>query len=147
MPDITSANAVFTISVPLLLPVPQRLQGFAVDDIFDMDEVDATDTMMGVDGILSGGMIYAPKMQNVKLQADSPSISFFDAWYAGQQAGIAAFAAQGIVTFPSLGTTYALITGFLSRYKPMADAKKVMQPRSFRITWQSVTPAPVGLSG
>ena len=67
MATITSANVVFTLSVPLLLPVPQRIQGFAVDDIFDMDDVDATDTMMGVDGILSGGMIYAPKMQNIKL--------------------------------------------------------------------------------
>jgi hypothetical protein len=145
--DITSANAVFIISVPLLLPVPQQLQGFAVDDIFDVDDVDSTDVMMGVDGILSGGMIFAPKSMNVALQADSPSMSFFDGWYQGQQAATAAFAAQASVTFTAIGTTYALLTGFLTRYKPMPDAKKVLQPRKFRITWQSVVPAPVGAAG
>ena len=147
MPDITSANAVFLISVPLLLPVPQQLQGFAVDDIFDVDDVDATDVMMGVDGILSGGMIFAPKPMNIALQAGSPSRSFFDAWYQGQQGAVTAFAAQAQITFTGLGLTYSLLTGYLSRYKPMADAKKVLQPTKFRVTWQSITPAPVGAAG
>lgn len=145
--DITSANAVFTISVPTLLPVPQQLQGFAADDIFDADDVDAGDIVMGADGILSGGMVFAPKPMNIALQADSPSIAFFDAWYNGEQAAIAKFTAQATVTFTSIGTSYSLITGFLSRYKPMADAKKILQPRKFRIVWQSTAPAPVGIAG
>jgi hypothetical protein len=145
--DITSANAVFLISVPLILPVPQQLQGFAADDIFDMDDVDSTDTMMGVDGILSGGMIYAPKPQNVALQADSPSMSFFEAWYQIQQGNAAAYAAQGNITFTAIGRSYQMLTGFLTRYKPMADAKKVLQPRKFRITWQEVIPVPIGSAG
>jgi len=147
MADITSANAVILISVPLLLPVPQQLQGFAADDIFDMDDVDATDVVMGVDGILSGGVVFTPKPQNYSLQADSPSISFFDAWYAGQQSAVAAFAAQGTVTFTSVGKSFACATGFLTRYKPMPDAKKTLQPQKFRITWQSVIPTPVGIAG
>ena len=145
--DITSANAVFLISVPLILPVPQQLQGFAADDIFDMDDVDSTDTMMGVDGVLSGGMIYAPKPQNIALQADSGSVSFFEAWYQMQQGNAAAYAAQGNVTFTSIGRSYQLLTGFLTRYKPMADAKKVLQPRKFRVTWQQVIPVPIGAAG
>ena len=145
--DITSANAVFLMSVPLILPVPQQLQGFAADDIFDMDDVDSTDVMMGVDGILSGGMIYAPKPQNIALQADSPSMSFFEAWYQMQQGNAAAYAAQGNITFTAIGRSYQLLTGFLTRYKPMADAKKVLQPRKFRVTWQQVIPVPIGAAG
>jgi hypothetical protein len=147
MADITSANAVFLISVPLLLPVPQQLQGFAVDDIFDIDDVDSTDTMMGVDGILSGGMVFQPKPMNIALQADSASLAFFDAWYQGQQTAMVAYAAQATITFTGLQRTYALLTGYLSRYKPMADAKRVLQPRKFRVTWQSITPAPIGAAG
>lgn len=147
MPDITSNNAVFLISVPLLLPVPQQLQGFAVDDIFDVDDIDATDTMMGADGILSGGMVLAATPMNVALQADSVSISFFEAWYQGGRQSRAAFPALATITFPGNGRTYALTTGFLSRYKPMSDAKRVLQLRKFRITWESVTVAPIGLAG
>ncbi|MDR3534028.1 MAG: hypothetical protein P4L90_26110 [Rhodopila sp.] len=147
MPDITAANTVFLISVPLLLPVPQQLQGFATDDIFTAEDIDATDTQQGVDGILSAGMIYMPKPMDIALQADSVSISFFEAWYQGQQAAVAAYAAQATVTFTGINTSYVCTTGWLKRYKPMADAKKLLQPRKFRIEWQSITPSPVGASG
>lgn len=147
MGDITSANVVFMISVPLILPVPQQLQGFGADDIFDTDAVEATSTMMGVDGKLSGGMVFVPKPMSVTLQADSPSIGFFDAWYQAQQAAMSAYAAQGNVTFPSLGTTFAMLTGYLKNYKYMPDAKKLLQPRKFTIEWESVVGSPVGLAG
>lgn len=147
MTDITSANAVFTISVPLLLPVPQRLQAFAADDIFDFDDVDAGEVIMGVDGFLSSGLVFAAKPQNISLQADSPSVAFFDAWYAGEQAAVFKAPASGVVTFPALGKSWTLVTGFLSRYKPVPDAKKVLMPQKFRITWQSTIPIPVGLAG
>ena len=145
--DITSANTILLLSVPLILPVPQQIQAFAADDIFDADDVDATETMMGVDGRLSGGMVYMPKPMNFALQADSDSIAFFDAWYQGQQSAVGAFPASGTVTFPSIGKSYALIKGFLKRYKPMADGKKVLQPQKFRIEWEQVLPSPVGFSG
>ena len=33
--------------------------------------------------------------------------------------------------------------GVLSGYKPISDAKKVLQPRKFSITWESVNPLPI----
>lgn len=148
MGDITAANAVFIVSVPLLLPTPQQLQGFAADDIFDFDDIDAGDLIMGVDGVLSAGMIFAMKPQNISLQADSASnASLFDAWFAGEQAATAKFAAQGQITLPNVGQAWTLINGYLSRYKPVPDAKKLLQPRKYRITWQTIVPLPVGLAG
>ena len=58
-----------------------------------------------------------------------------------------AYAAQGNITFTAIGRSYQMLTGFLTRYKPMADAKKVLQPRKFRITWQEVIPVPIGSAG
>jgi hypothetical protein len=148
MGDLTAANVSFVITVPLLLPAPTTLSGFAADDIFDVDDVDATDVVMGVDGILSGGMIFAPKPMNIALQADSTvSIAFFDAWYQGQEANYAAYPAQAVITFTGINTSYLLTTGFLSRYKPMPDAKKMLQPRKFRVTWQTIIPTTVGSGG
>lgn len=147
MPDITSANAVIIISVPLLLPVPQQLQGFAVDDIYDTDEIAETDTLMGADGILSGGKVFAAIPQNFMLQADSPSISFFDAWAAGQNVQIGAFAAQATTTFPNLGRSFTMVNGYLERRKALPDAKRVLQPQRFRIVWNRVIASPVGITG
>jgi hypothetical protein len=145
--DITSANAAFLITVPAILPVPQQLQSFAVDDIFDVDDVDATETQMGVDGGYAGGMIFAPKPMNISFLASSASIAFFDSWYGAQQANLAAYPAEGSITFTGIGTSYLLLTGYLTRYKPMADAKKVLQSRKFRISWASILPVPVGSGG
>ena len=57
MPDITSSSAVFMLSVPLVFPVPQQLQGFSTDDAFDTDSVEPGETKMGVDGIFSAGVL------------------------------------------------------------------------------------------
>jgi hypothetical protein len=147
MPDITAANTVFIISAPLLLPVPQQLQGFAADDIFDTDEVASAETLMGVDGILSGGMVFAPTPMNIALQADSVSVTFFEAVDAAQQGNTQTYALQANVTFPALGKSYTLISGYLTRLKRIADTKRLVQPRRFRIEWQSVTVLPVSAAG
>lgn len=147
MADITSANAVLVLSVPLILPVPQQIQGFAVDEIFDTEDVSPVETMMGLDGTLSGGFVYTEKPMTITLMAGSPSNAFFDAWENGMQAAIIAAPASGVLTLTSIGQAYALTNGFLSRYKPIADARKVLQPRKFRVTWQSILPTPVGLAG
>lgn len=145
--DITSANASIVLSVPLLLPVPTQIQGFAADNIYSGSEVEAAELRMGIDGILSGGVIKAPIPQEFELQADSPSITFFDAWYYGQKTSVQIYACQGVTTLTSIGTSYACTQGFLKSYKPFSDAKKVLEPRRFTIWWQSILPVPVGSAG
>lgn len=147
MADITSFNAVILISVPLLLPVPQQLQGFAADDIYDIARVAVTETSMGVDGTLSGGVVLAPIDQTFSMQADSPSISFFDAWYHGQIALGAVAPAQGNTTLTSVQTTFQQITGFLIDWDPMPAAKRILQPRRALVRWQSIIAIPVGIAG
>jgi hypothetical protein len=147
MADITSANAIILLSVPLLLPVPQQLQGFATDDIFDVEDTETTETRMGADGILSGGVIFMPTMVTFTLQADSPSISFFESWDMGQQTQVISLPAQGNITLTSIGRSYQLVTGFLTRDKRMPDAKRVLEPRKYRVAWQQIIPVPIGAAG
>ena len=56
MPSITSANAILTLAIPLLFPTPVQLQGFAADDVYDIPRIKSVETLMGVDGVLSGGL-------------------------------------------------------------------------------------------
>lgn len=147
MADITSANAVLLLSVPLLLPVAQQIQGFGLDDAFDLDDITPSEVFMGVDGTLSGGFVYVARPMTVTLQADSASNDFFDAWMSGQQAGVGSAPAEGVLTLTAIQRSYTLVTGFLTRYHPVADAKRVLQPRKYQITWQNILPVPIGLAG
>lgn len=147
MADITSANSVFVLAVPLLEFGPLQIQGYAADDIFTAEEVEPIETMMGLDGNLSGGYMPTKKPFEFTLMADSPSNAVFDYIQAQQDALFQALQIQGSLTLPSVGSFYSLNNGFLTRYKPMPDGRKVLQPRRFRFTWESVPSSPVTLAG
>lgn len=141
MPSITSANATYFISVASIFPTPTKLQGFAADDIFDTDPLESAELQMGVDGVLSAGFVFVPVRQRIALKADSPSNTIFDTWYAQQQAVRELFTATGIISLPSIGLKFTLTTGFLTTYPSINDARRVLEPRRFGITWQTVSPA------
>jgi hypothetical protein len=143
MSSITSANAIIALTIPGVFPTPVQLQGFAADDIFDTDAVNPAEILMGVDGKMSAGFVFVPTVQNYSLQADSSSNRIFEEWFRQQQAAAELFYADGIVTLVSIGKVYTMRKGALTGYKPMADGKKVLQPRKYAITWESVAPSPV----
>lgn len=141
MPDITAANAILTIVIPPIFPVPIQIQRFAVDDIYMFDEIESVETMMGVDGVLSGGFVFKPQNQTITLMADSPSNDIFDTWSLQQIAGLTTYVAMGVLTLPALGKKFIQTNGFLTRYQ-LPGAKKLIQPRRYGITWNLVAAAP-----
>jgi hypothetical protein len=141
MPSITSANAVFQIAVNTVFPIPVQMQGFSADDIFTTNPLETSEVLMGVDGILSAGFVFVPVKQEISLMADSGSATLFDLWFAAQQAAKDVFQAQGIVILPSINLKWSLLNGFLSTYHAIPDARKILQPRRFAITWQSMIPS------
>lgn len=138
---ITAANAVYMLSIANLFDTPQQLQGFAADDVFSTEALQSAETLMGVDGKLSGGFVFAPVVQSVVLQSDSDSNAIFEQWWAAQQQAQEVFIANGLVTLLNLGSKYTLTRGFLTAFPPMPDAKKLLQPRRYGITWNSILPA------
>ena len=143
MASITSSNSVYLLSITGLYAVPQQLQGFAADDIFDTESIETAETIMGADGKLSAGFIFVPIKQSVMLQADSDSNTLFEAWYAAEQTAREKFFANGVVHLPGIGRSYVMTNGVLTTYAPISDAKKVMQPRKYGITWESIKGAPL----
>lgn len=138
---ITSANAIYQITIPGVFNVPVQLQQFATDDIFDTGAIPAAEVMMGVDGILTAGFVFAPVEQGISLQADSPSIALFETWRSAEVNARDKFPAQAVIVLTTLNTKWALTKGFLRNFPPMPDAKRVLQPRKFSITWEAVSPA------
>lgn len=141
MADITGANATFIITIPTIFSIPQTLQGFAADDVFGTEPLDSVETRIGVDGLLSAGFVFKEVKLGINLQADSPSNQIFDVWWAQMQAQRATFVAQGVVILPALKTKWVLVNGFLTRYQPIPTVKKLVDPKRFEITWESISPA------
>lgn len=142
MSSITSANSIYMLAIAKLFPVPQKLQGFAADDIFDTEGVETGEVVMGVDGILSAGFVFSPIKQSISIQADSPSALFFEAWYSAEQTEREKYRASAVIILASVGMVYTCSNGVLTNYAPMSDAKKVLQPRKFGITWEKVVGVP-----
>lgn len=140
---ITAANAVLMLGVTGLFPTAQKMQQFSADDVFDTEDLETAEVMMGVDGYLAAGISLNPVKQGFTFMADSPSILLFEQTYAQERAQRDKFFLFGSCFLPSVGRLYTMTKGVLSGYKPMPDAKKVLQPRKFTITWQSVLPASV----
>lgn len=141
MGDLTAANAVIALTQSILFTTPQILQGFAADDVFDFDEIENVETVMGVDGVLSYGFVWKPQPQRVMLQADSDSTDFFDIIQTQQQAAQTAYPLNGVITLPAIKKKIICTNGIMTGYK-LPGAKKLIGPRSFRITWNLAVPAP-----
>ena len=140
---LTVANSVYLLVIADLFPIPQQLQGYSADDVFSTEAVDSVETVMGIDGQLSAGWMPTPKKQTIVLQADSVSSLMFDAWQATQESERDALVANAFISLPSLGRIFTCTKGFLTSYMPMPDARKILQPRRFQITWQSIIGAPI----
>ena len=140
--SITSANAQFTLAITGLFSIPQNVTEFSAEDIFSMDSIEAGQVVMGVDGNLAAGTVRVPVPQSVYLMANSPSNLMFEAWQAVEQASGVKFPAIGVIQLPSVNKIYALTNGFLTKYPPISDAKKSLQPRKYEITWQQVLVSP-----
>jgi hypothetical protein len=92
---------------------------------------------MGVDGRKSSGFTpYMVKML-IHLMPDSPAAQVFDQWNGALYAARDDLQASGSIWSPSLGVAWTLNNGSLTRFKPIPDAKKVFEARTFEITWES----------
>lgn len=143
MGTITSANAVFMIQILPVYTVPVQLQGWAADDAFDTDAIEAAEALIGIDGVASYGWLPSLKKMKLTLQADSASNGIFEAVYTAQNAVREVFLMQGTIMLTSTGEVYNLVSGAMTSYSPMPAAKKVLQPRQYGITWQDITPSPI----
>lgn len=136
--SITSANSILTLTVAGLFPAPVKLEGYASDKAFAIEALALAEIVMGVDGRMSAGYTPAPSMQDITLQADSPSKSFFNALIAATKTAREVFYITGTLSLPATGETFSLTRGVLTKGQQVPAAAKVLQPQDYQITWQSV---------
>jgi hypothetical protein len=139
---LTTANSALALQSAGLYPIPQSIQGYATDDAFAVDDVEPVETMMGVDGKLSGGYVPYPTKLHITLQADSASNAIFDNWLSAQVAAKELYIANATILLQGTGEKFVFTRGFLTAAAPMSSSKKILQPRKFVITFEQCTKAP-----
>ena len=140
---ITSANSVIMLGVSTIFPIAQQIQGYTADDIFDTDDVDMAEVVMGLDGKQSAGWVPYNVKWRISLMPNSDAILIFDAVITAERVAQDKFTWNGVVTLKGAGTKYTMSNGVLTRGKIMPDAKKTLQPQTYEITWESVLPSPM----
>lgn len=148
MSTITSANSSLNLAIRSAAGIivgPFNVEGYASDDAFAVEPVQSAQALMGVDGKMSAGFTPFMTPQTIILQADSPSVALFEEWVNAQQVLKDALYAEGWLTLPSIGRTYALHKGALTRHTSIPAAKAILQPLQFEITWELVQPTPLVL--
>lgn len=142
---ITSANAQLLLSLVPVFPVPVEIQGFAADAAFLFESVQSAETVMGVDGKMSAGWTPFITSMTISLQADSPSVKFFEDWIAAQALANELYFAYGSVALPGVQKSFALTKGALKNVTQAPPAAKVLQPQTFTIDWERVVASPLVL--
>ncbi|WP_432778197.1 hypothetical protein QZL74_14570 [Burkholderia gladioli pv. alliicola] len=140
---ITSANSVIMLGVSTIFPIAQQIQGYTADDIFDTDDVDMAEVVMGLDGKQSAGWVPYNVKWRISLMPNSDSILIFDAVITAERVAQEKFTWNGVVTLKGISKKFTMSNGVLTRGKPIPDAKKTLQPQTYEITWESVLPSPM----
>ncbi len=143
MASITSANAIITLTIPGLYAIPQQLQGFSAENIYEMASLEVVQTAMGVDGLLSGGFVNNPVEQTFDLQADSPSNTIFETWASSQRQAKDIYIANGETRLPSINRAYVSTKGYLISLPPAPSAARILQARRYVIRWERVVSTPI----
>lgn len=140
---IPAAGSIAASLLPALAGVGFEVQGYASDDAFATDTVDTVEARKGVDNRASFGYLPRLTKQTVTLMADSPSIVLFETLVGAQDAIQEVITLNGTLSLPSVGRSYALANGALTRITPIAPGKRVLESVTYEMTWDLVTPSPL----
>lgn len=139
---LTVANSSMVLRIADLFSTGVPLQGYAADEVFSAEPAVHIETMMGVDGRLSGGWVPAERTVSISLMGDSDSNIIFEEWAGAQKQRRDAMLGTLIVTIFAINRVYTCTYGFLRNYSSLPDARRVLQPRRYSITFQSIDGAP-----
>lgn len=144
MKTITSANSIFLLSVGTIYPVQQRIEGFSSDTAWMFDQVSNAEVLQGVDGMMSAGWIPHLTQQTIVLQPDKDGWEIFRNWQLAEESIREKIYGDGTISIPSINQRFVLSNGVLTAFSPAPDAKKTLQPITFKITWETVIPSLIG---
>jgi hypothetical protein len=135
---ITSANSEFLLTCLQVFPVGQPLQQFDTDNAIDTEEITPVETKLGVDAFMASGWVPHLQKMTVHFMADSLSIDTIDQIYYVQEQQQEIVVLSASILLPSLQRVYTCSNGRLTKWKPLPDAKKLLEGQTAEFTWNTV---------
>lgn len=135
---ITSADAIFALTVTNLYPSAQVLEGYAADAMFALGDTEMAVSVRGADGKLSAGFVFGEYLQTITIMPDSASRDMFETWQLTSLTSKAVFRCNATIILPAISRKFTLTNGVLQRAKAIPDANRVLQQMTFQINWESV---------
>jgi len=139
---LTVANSAIAMTTEALFPSAVALQGYAADDAFETDAVENGEFSMGIDGNLSAGFVFNAVGLTITLQADSPSLDYFEQIYMYEQENRTKLQQDITISIPGKGRRYDYVQGYMVSYKAPAG-KKILQPGVVVFTFKRMQPSPL----
>jgi hypothetical protein len=136
--NITAANATLVMVAETVIPAGVPLSQFSTDQSFSMDEVTSVEDRMGVDGHLAAGWVPSVKAVTVNLEATSPSVAYMNLLYSMMEKNRTIYKVTLIATVPSIRKIYTWTGGVLKSGTPVANAKKVLDPTSWKFDFANL---------
>lgn len=134
--DITSANATAILTVSGLYDSGLYLQMFSADTAITQDEIEYSESRIGVDGYMVAGYVPSIKLVTINLEAASPSID--PMYYVGayMTAYRTIYRCNMNISIPSIGKVFTWTNGVLTRGTPMPALSRILDPVSFTFSFQ-----------
>jgi hypothetical protein len=142
---LTTANSSIMMTTQALYTSPVRIQGYAADDAFDQDAVENGEYYMGIDGTLSAGFVFNELPLTITLQADSPSLGYFENTWQYEYSNRTKLTQQITIALPAVGKQYEYKNGFMRSYKA-PSGKKILQPAVVVFVFEQLQVSPIATS-
>lgn len=125
------------IMIQTVYPTPIQLSQFGVDDAFTNESVAASETQVGVDGYGVAGYLPRAVPMTIRNLASSggAGVEIFENWLAAMDQIQDVLYASAVITMPSVGRKYNCAFGSPGNFSTLADVRRVLSNREFRITW------------
>lgn len=138
---ITSADAVFTLTVKTLFNAPVRLENWASNRAWEGQALRLADTRLSIDGKLNKGFVPSAYDMTLTFSPNSNTWDIFDVIATSSRQAETVYELNGELRLGGLGRKYTLISGCVIEMSAVPNGGELLEERSVHIRWQDVLPA------
>lgn len=138
---ITSADAVFTLTVKTLFNAPITLENWSSNRAWEGQNLRLSDTRLSIDGKLNKGFVPAAYDMTLTFAPNSNTWDVFDALQTASRQARTVYELNGELHLKGLGKKYTFVSGCVLDMSAVPNGGEFLDERSVHIRWENVLPA------
>ena len=138
---ITSADAVFTLTVKTLFNAPVKLENWSTNRAWEGQALRLADTRLSIDGKLNKGFVPSAYDMTLHFSPNSNTWNIFDAIQMATRQARTVYELNGELHLPGLNRKYTFVSGCIVEMAAVPNGGELLDERSVHIRWENVLPA------